>query len=122
MSQMTHFDFVTSLSVAPTSQAKPATSAPPKPVEIAIPADVAALGPEAVAAYKRCHACAEARLAQLSAHPAVAGRFAEAIDLFKRGMSNSDIVAQLTKEERAKDPPFSGSPRHPCKAGLDIRV
>src|SRR3546814_7989918 len=91
---------------APTVKAplapRPAASAQPKPVETAIPADVAALGSEAGGAYKRGPARAEARLAQLSTHPAVAGRSAEAIDLFKRGMSNADIIAQLTKEDRAK--------------------
>lgn len=71
--------------------------------EIPIPADVSALGAEAVAAYKRGHARAEVRLAQLSKHPAAAGRSAEVLQLFKQGHSNADIIAHLTKDQRTAE-------------------
>ena len=87
----------------PVSAAPKATAASTKPKpEIIIPADVAALGSVAVAAYKVGYARTVARLAQLSKHPAVAGRSAEAISLVKQGMSNAEIIAHLTKDQRAQ--------------------
>lgn len=89
--------------VAPAKAApsKPAASAAPKPVPLTIPADVAARGPEAVAAFKRGHARAEARLAALAKHPAAVGRSAEVLSMFRAGKSDTEIVDHLTKGERA---------------------
>lgn len=81
---------------------KPAASAPPKPLPLAIPADVAATGPEAVAAFKQGHARAEARLSALAKHPAAAGRSAEVLSMFRAGKTDTEIVAHLTKGQRAK--------------------
>src|SRR3546814_17840633 len=73
---------------APTVKApfapRPAASAQPKPVETAFPADVAALGAEAVVASERGHARAAPRPAPPSTHPAVAGAPAEARRTAKR--------------------------------------
>lgn len=87
----------------------PAATAPkkspaqtPQPPAIAIPADVAARGPEAVAAYEVGYARAMVRGAELSKHPAVAGRSAEAMQLFSQGKSNSEIISALTVDQRAK--------------------
>jgi hypothetical protein len=77
-------------------------SAPPKPLPLAIPADVVAKGPEAVAAFKQGHARAEARLSALAKHPAAAGRSAEVLSMFRAGKTDTEIVAQLTKGQRAK--------------------
>lgn len=77
-------------------------SAPAKPLPLAIPADVAAKGPEAVEAFKRGHARAEARLTALAKHPAAAGRSAEVLSMFRAGKTDTEIVAHLTKGQRAK--------------------
>lgn len=90
--------------VAPTATTprKPAASAPSKPVPLAIPADVTAKGPEAIAAFKQGHARAEARLTALAKHPAALGRSAEVLTMFRAGKSDTEIVAHLTKGQRAK--------------------
>lgn len=89
----------------PSAQAATAPKKPlaktPQPAAIAIPADVAARGPKAVAAYEAGYARAMVRGAELSRHPAVAGRSAEAMQLFSQGKSNAEIVAHLTREQRA---------------------
>lgn len=87
-----------------TSRVAPSTraNATPTKSQIVIPPDVAAMGSEAVAAYKVGHARAEARLAELARNPAIAGRSGQALALFNAGRSNAEIVAELTKEARAK--------------------
>ena len=77
-------------------------SAPQKPLPLAIPADVAAKGPEAIAAFKQGHARAEARLTALAKHPAALGRSAEVLTMFRAGKTDTEIVAHLTKGQRAK--------------------
>lgn len=90
--------------IAPTvaTPSKPTASAPPKPLPLSIPADVAAQGPEAVAAYESGYLRAKSRAEELSKHPAVAGRSAEAMQLFSQGKSNSEIISALSADQRAK--------------------
>lgn len=76
-------------------------SAPPKPLPLTIPADVAAQGPEAVAAYESGYLRAKARGEELSKHPAVAGRSAEAMKMFREGKTNAEIIAALTADRQA---------------------
>ena len=85
---------------APSRSVKAST--PHKPLPLAIPADVAAKGPEAIAAFKQGHARAEARLSALAKHPAAVGRSAEVLSMFRAGKSDTEIVAHLTKGQRAK--------------------
>lgn len=76
-------------------------AAPPKPVPPAIPADVRVQGPKAVAAYTSGYLRAKARGEELSKHPAVAGRSAEAMKMFREGKTNAEIIAALTADRRA---------------------
>jgi hypothetical protein len=81
--------------------ARRASTAPAKP-ETVIPPDVAAMGPDAVAAYKRGYARTEGRLAELAKNPAVAGRSSEALAMLGAGKTNAQIIAELTRGSRAK--------------------
>ena len=87
----------------------PAATAPkkppaqtPQPPAIAIPADVAARGPKAVAAYEVGYARAMVRGAELAKHPAAVGRSAEVLSMVRAGKSDTEIVAHLTEGQRAK--------------------